>query len=95
MQEQGYATAGEAKQAREVTFNERLNRVGDQLATQCDRLESVLSRVNGTPRADSVNRLGEAPTPIRPTLSLSQVVENLEALAKRLGELRTGVERIA
>lgn len=94
MQEQ-YAAAGEAKTAREATFTERLNRLGDQLVAQCDRIEAVLSRVNGTPRAEVANRLGEAPTPIRPTVSLSQMVENLEMLAKRLSELRAGVERIA
>ena len=96
MQEQGYATISETKApaAREATFNDRLNRVGEQLIQQCDRIEAVLSRVNGTPRPETMGR-GEAPTPIRPTSSLSQMVENLEMLAKRLSELRAGVERIA
>ena len=95
--EAGYRQAQEsAKTEREATLNERLNRAGDQLATQCDRIESVLSRVNGTPHgADRRPPMGEAPSPIRPTQSLSQMVENLEALAKRLQDLRNGVERIA
>ena len=95
MQDQAYA-ASEAKSAREATLNERLNRVGEQFNSQCDRIEGVLSRVNGTPQPPKTgDRIGEAPTPIRPTQSLSQIVENLEMLAKRLSELRTGVERIA
>lgn len=96
MQEQGYSNEQQGannKSSREATLNERLNRAGDQLSTQCDRIESVLSRVNGTPQKDAI--VGSNPTPIRATQSLSQMVENMEAIAKRLSELRTGVERIA
>jgi hypothetical protein len=96
MQEQGYSTEQQSpnKTAREATLNERLNRAGDQIASQCDRIESALSRAHGTPARDAVVG-GSAPTPIRPTQSLAQMVENMEALAKRISELRGGVERIA
>lgn len=95
MQEQGYADQPN-KSAREATLNERLNRAGEQINSQCDRLEQVLARVNGTPQPPKTgDRIGEAPTPIRPTQSLSQMVENIEAMAKRLMELRTVAERIA
>ena len=60
MQDQAYA-ASEAKIAREATLNERLNRVGEQFNSQCDRIEGVLSRVNGTPQPPKTgDRIGEA-----------------------------------
>lgn len=84
----------DSKQPREATLNERLNRAGEQLAQQCDRIETALARVYGTPqKVDPAP--GQAPTPIRPMHSMQAMVENLEALAKRMQELRSGVERIA
>jgi hypothetical protein len=84
------------KAAREVTLNERLNKMVESLQYQCDRLESVLSRVNGTPPTPigTSGRPSDV-TPIKPTLPLSQVVEMIEALQTRLSDLATGVERIA
>ena len=93
MLEQAYQ-GQDAKQAREATLNERLNRVGEQLAVQCDRIESALSRIYGTPQK-AEQAVGQSPTPIRPMHSMQAMVENLEVLAKRLQELRSGVERIA
>jgi hypothetical protein len=81
------------KPVREATLNDRLNKVADALFAQCDRLESVLSRVNGTPqKGDAV---GGAPVPIRPVHALAQIVESLEGVSQRLNELTGGVERIA
>lgn len=94
LSQEGYADQGANKTAREATLNERLNRAGDALALQCDRIESVLARVNGVPQKDA-QMAGTAPTPIRATQSLAQMVENMEVLAKRLTDLRNGVERIA
>jgi len=90
----GYASnAAQTEGSREVTLNERLNKVAEALLFHCDRIESVLSRVNGTPptAARGQDKLAQ----IRPTNPLSGVVETLEITAKRLDELSVGVERIA
>lgn len=90
----GDASQLSAKAERESTLNERLNKVGEKFAYQCDRIESVLSRINGTPqKGDAV--AGNAPTPIRPTIGMQNMVENLESLSIRLESLRIGIERIA
>lgn len=89
----GYATAEQAKQPRESTFNDRLNMVASSLHYQCERIEGVLSRVNGTPQTKNEKSADVAQ--IRPTHSLAQIVELLEAVNQRLADLSTGVERIA
>jgi hypothetical protein len=91
----GYAgqTAPAAKVEREATLNERLNRIAEALTYQCERLESVLSRVNGTPQAPSSSKGDVAQ--IRPTHPLAEVVQMLEATQERISSLTNGVERIA
>ena len=88
--------AGQATQPaapREPTINERLNRVSDRMQVACERIESVLARVNGTPQAEKGDPSKMAQ--INPTLPLGTVVEHLEAVQSRLMELAAGVERIA
>lgn len=78
---------------REVTLNERLNKALNTLGYQCERLEAVLSRVNGTPqKIESASRGSTAPTPV---LSMQNNVEGLEVQLDRLVNLSNGVERIA
>lgn len=77
---------------RAITLNERLNKTCETLQYQCERLESVLSRVNGTPQKIEKAIQGTAPSP---TLPMSAIVEHLEAVQARLAELCSGVERIA
>jgi hypothetical protein len=88
-----YDQAVSAKQPKEATLNDRLNRMADDLRFQCDRLESVLSRVNGTPPVPTAP--GGSVAQIRPTHSLSEVVNVLEQQQGRLANLATGVEAIA
>lgn len=76
----------------EGTINERLNRTLDNYTGLLDRLEVVLSRVNGTPNKGSDAR---EIAQIRPTLPLTAVVENMEGTADRLTNLVIGIERIA
>ena len=75
-----------------ITLNDRLNRTLETLGYQCDRLEAVLSRVNGTPQKIESAKQTSAP---RPTLSLQNAIESLETTAARLVELTSGTERIA
>ena len=78
---------------REPTLNERLNKVADTLQFQCERLESVLARVNGTPQAERAGR--DKVVGISPTHAMANVVDMLEGGARRLDELTTNVEQIA
>lgn len=89
-----YAEKGMAatKQDREITLNERLNTALNTLGYQCERIESVLGRVNGTPQRLQDAKAGIAPTPVS---SLSNNVEALEGIAERLVSLTNGMERIA
>lgn len=92
---QGYSGANpSAEKPREPTLNERLNKVSERMQFDfCERLESVLGRINGnpTPKTDSVNRIAQ----IQPTLPLATVVEHLEAVQSRLAALAASIERIA
>lgn len=87
-----YAADQAAKTATAVTINDRLNKTMEIVSYQCDRLESVLSRVNGTPQKIESAKAGNAP---RPIMSMQNTVENLEALTQRLTDLAGGVESIA
>ena len=78
---------------KEATLNDRLNKLVDAMTFQCERLESVLSRVNGTPQAERGSRGDVAQ--IRPTNSMAQCVDMLEQANQRLGNLATGIESIA
>ena len=86
-----YATSA-IQPERAITLNERLNKACVSLQYQCERLESVLSRVNGTPQKIEGAKVGTAPTP---TLPLQATVEHLEEVQGRLATLADGVERIA
>lgn len=86
-----YATASTAP--REPTINERLNRAAESLQDYCDRIESVLARINGTPQSEKAGRSDVAQ--IRPSVPMAQTVDALEGAATRLRDLAIGVERIA
>jgi hypothetical protein len=77
---------------RAVTINERLSKALSTLSFQCDRLEAVLSRVNGTPSKLEQATKSNGPAPI---LSMQANLEHLEGHVERLIELASGVERIA
>lgn len=83
------------KADREPSLNERLNRLSDRMQQQCQRIEDVLARVNGTPTNRPPTTSMAVPTPINPVLPLVTVVEHLEAVQSRLTELAMHVERIA
>lgn len=85
-------TAKTANPEREATLNERLNREVETLMYQCERIESVLSRVNGTPQKIEGAKNSNAP---RPTLSMQNALEALATTTQRLVELTGGIERIA
>jgi hypothetical protein len=75
-----------------LTLNDRLNRMLETLGYQCDRLEAVLSRVNGTPQKIESASGGKAP---RPTMSMQNAIESLETTTQRLVDLTSGTEHIA
>lgn len=75
-----------------ATFNERLNKTMEAISYQCERLESVLSRVNGT--STSGQGRGDV-AKISPMLPLGDVVANLEQVKERLANLTTAIEQIA
>lgn len=88
-----YENAKLASAPTPMTLNDRLNRVAESIVAHCDRIESVLARIHGTPIRERNSRSEVAQ--IRPTASLSSVVEALEQAQGRIGELATGVETIA
>lgn len=93
---QGYAGSNNAVATapREPNLNERLNRLSENLQVSCERIEAVLSRVNGTPRGGNVDAAAKL-SQISPTLPLATVVEHLEAVRNRLNDLASNAERIA
>jgi Holliday junction resolvasome RuvABC DNA-binding subunit len=82
----------QAASERALTLNERLNKTLETLGYQCERIEAVLSRVNGTPQKIEAAQAGKAP---RPVLSMQNAVESLEATTQRLIDLTGNVEHIA
>ena len=89
----GADQAAKAPTPRTPTLNERLNKTLESITFQCDRLESVLNRVNGTPTAAPTNIKEVAQ--IRPTHSMQSVVDHLEQAHQRLASLTDNVEQIA
>lgn len=77
---------------RDATLNDRLNKMLETLGYQCERIEAVLSRVNGTPQKIESGKAGSAP---RATLAMQNAIESLETTTGRLVDLTTNVERIA
>lgn len=53
--------AGKSEKAAIITINDRLNKTLETLSYQCERIESVLSRVNGTPQKIENAKTGSAP----------------------------------
>lgn len=91
----GYAGSALAQTEREPSLNARLNRISERLQEQCERIEAVLARVNGTPQKIESAGRGSNPVPPTPTLPMASVIEHLESVQSRLIELAAGVERIA
>lgn len=85
-------TAEACAQDRAITINKRLNKTLGTLAYQCERIEAVLSRVNGTPQKIEAVTCGQTP---QPTLSMQATIDGLDNAVTRLVELAGGVERIA
>lgn len=76
-----------------ITLNQRLANSAEQLLRQCQRVESVLSRINGTPPApgtgsDNIAKISSTP----PLLSS---VDSIEQQAERLARLADGLENVA
>ncbi len=78
-----------------ATLNQRLNKVLDGIQFQCERLESVLGRVNGTPQREGRSPRDASVAQINPTHALANVVEMLEQAQSRLSDLTANVEQIA
>lgn len=84
--------ARDAVAVRETTLNERLTEALSRFTNQCERIEAVLGRVNGTPQRIEGAKGSPVPTP---PPSLQNNVDTLDGLVERLGSLTNGVERIA
>lgn len=80
---------------RRVTLNDRLNKLSEALQYQCERIESVMRRVNGGPHDGTASGRAGGATPITPTLPLTTVIDHLEGAQARLADLATQVENIA
>lgn len=74
------------------TLAARLDSAVSQIAYQASRLESVLSRVNGTPQSAQATEKGMNNASTAPLVSS---VTSAEELGARLASLVEGVERIA
>lgn len=86
--------AKQAQPERSMTLNERLNKASEGLQYQCERIESVLARVNGTPQPGRPPSAASV-TQITPTLPLAAVVDHMEAIHGRMSEIAAQAERIA
>ena len=86
----GLQAVGGPTQAKEMTLNERLNRVNGTIDLDLDAMERLLGRVNDMPNKQEV--AGSAPTPM---FGLAQIVERIESQAARLQNLVQGLNRIA
>ena len=74
------------------TLNARMNRVLDRIEGECDRIDRVLGRVNGTPQKDiSVGSVAQ----ISPMRAMTNVVEQIEGQADRLSSLASNLETVA
>lgn len=72
------------------TINERMDRVANHLTAACQRVESVLSKVNGTPPAP-----GQDAAKVSGISPLVNCLEQIEGQAERLHRLAEGLEQIA
>ena len=69
-----------------------MNRVLDRIEGECDRIDRVLGRVNGTPQKDiSVGSVAQ----ISPMRAMTNVVEQIEGQADRLSSLASNLETVA
>jgi transcriptional regulator of NAD metabolism len=76
-----------------ATLADRLEKAANIISTNCSRIEDVLSRINGTPRA------GQAESPmkesVRSTAPLAQSVDRIESLARMLSDLSDNLHSVA
>lgn len=75
------------------TIAARLESTAYALMAQCSRIEDVLAKINGTPRAGHTP--GATPEKIATTVPMAQSVETLEQQANRLCELANNLEQVA
>ena len=75
---------------KEPTITERLNISASQIDTMCDRIETMLARVNATPSNAQATGKERAGAP-----SLIEITNRFESISQRLCSLVDGVERIA
>ena len=76
---------------KQPTLNDRLNKALNIVCDQCDRLEGVLSRVQGSPPKPA----NAGAVPIRGALSMNMAIEHLEQACARLVEMSHQIEHIA
>lgn len=73
-----------------ATIAQRLSTLSSDLTQSCQRIESVLGRVNGTPQQE-----GAAQPAVTATAPMMSSVEVIEAQAERLNRLVNLLEQVA
>lgn len=89
-QRQNLTMAGTAVPTTDRTLAQRLESSLITLSGQADRIEAMLSRVNGTPQ-DAAARHPESGM----TAPLTEMVSHAEMLSERMIALASGLERIS
>lgn len=75
------------------TLAHRLESAASTINYQSNRIEDVLAKINGTPRAAQAQGIAEKGIAV--TAPLSQSVEMVEQLAERLCSLAANLEQVA
>lgn len=88
MQGQPAATA----QPKPATLNQRLTNTAESFTNACQRIESMLARVNGTPQAGE--KAHDIPK-IAPVPPMVNALEQVENQVERLHRLADGLENVA
>lgn len=86
--------ASRAEAPREPTLTERLNRTNDLLQATLERLSNVLGRINGIQQAARESHADKI-TAIRPALSMSDSIQQIEGAHAHLSDLTNNFERVA
>lgn len=75
------------------TLAARLESAAGTIQAQCNRVEDVLAKINGTPRNPPMG--SDRAEKIATTAPLAMSVDAVEALAKRLCDLASNLEQVA